>query len=35
MLARAKRDNVYNRTAAMATGVERVRDAKNTRGLFP
>lgn len=35
MLARARRDNVYNRTAAMATGVERVRDAKNTRGLFP
>jgi glutamate dehydrogenase (NAD(P)+) len=35
MVARARRDNVYNRTAAMATGVERVRAAKNTRGLFP
>ncbi len=35
MVDRAKRDNVYNRTAAMAAGVERVRDAKNTRGLFP
>ena len=35
MVDRAKRDKVYNRTAAMASGVERVRDAKNTRGLFP
>jgi glutamate dehydrogenase (NAD(P)+) len=35
MTARAKRDNVFNRTAAMAIGVERVRDAKDTRGLFP
>ena len=35
MVDRARRDNVYNRTAAMAAGVERVRDAKNTRGLFP
>ncbi len=35
MIARAKRDKVFNRTAAMATGVERVRAAKNTRGLFP
>ncbi len=35
MVARARRDNVYNRTAAMAAGVERVRAAKNTRGLFP
>jgi glutamate dehydrogenase (NAD(P)+) len=35
MVDRAKRDKVYNRTAAMAAGVERVRDAKNTRGLFP
>jgi glutamate dehydrogenase (NAD(P)+) len=35
MVDRAKRDNVYNRTSAMATGVERVRDMKNTRGLFP
>jgi glutamate dehydrogenase (NAD(P)+) len=35
MIARARRDNIYNRTAAMAAGVERVRAAKNTRGLFP
>nr|WP_249804619.1 Glu/Leu/Phe/Val dehydrogenase [Bradyrhizobium sp. 23] len=33
--ARSKRDNVFNRTAAMAIGVERVRGAKETRGLFP
>ncbi len=25
----------YTRTTAMASSVERVRDAKNTRGLFP
>jgi glutamate dehydrogenase (NAD(P)+) len=35
MVALARRDNVYNRTAAMAIGVQRVRGAKNTRGLFP
>jgi glutamate dehydrogenase (NAD(P)+) len=35
MVARAARDRVFNRTAAMAAGVERVRGAKNTRGLFP
>jgi glutamate dehydrogenase (NAD(P)+) len=35
MAARAKRDGVFNRTAAMAIGVERVRAAKLTRGLFP
>ncbi|WP_259219452.1 MULTISPECIES: Glu/Leu/Phe/Val family dehydrogenase [Bradyrhizobium] len=35
VLARAKRDNVFNRTSAMAIGVERVRGAKETRGLFP
>jgi glutamate dehydrogenase (NAD(P)+) len=35
MVDRAKRDKIYNRTAAMAAGVERVRDAKSTRGLFP
>jgi glutamate dehydrogenase (NAD(P)+) len=35
MVARARRERVFNRTAAMAIGVERVRDAKNTRGLFP
>jgi glutamate dehydrogenase (NAD(P)+) len=35
MKERAARDGVFNRTAAMAMGVERVRDAKATRGLFP
>ncbi|MGL9623207.1 Glu/Leu/Phe/Val dehydrogenase [Bradyrhizobium sp. U531] len=33
--ARSRKDNVFNRTAAMAIGVERVRGAKETRGLFP
>ncbi len=32
---RVARDRVSERTAAMAIGVERVRDAKQTRGLFP
>ena len=32
---RANRDGVSNRTAAMAIGVERVRNAKKMRGLFP
>jgi glutamate dehydrogenase (NAD(P)+) len=35
MTSRAAREQIYNRTAAMAIGVERVRAAKNTRGLFP
>jgi glutamate dehydrogenase (NAD(P)+) len=35
MVARARRDKVSNRTAAMAIGVEKVRAAKTTRGLFP
>jgi glutamate dehydrogenase (NAD(P)+) len=35
MRARAQADNVPHRTAAMAIGVEKVRAAKNTRGLFP
>ncbi|GGI27610.1 MULTISPECIES: Glu/Leu/Phe/Val family dehydrogenase [Bradyrhizobium] len=35
MVTRAARDNVSHRTAAMAIGVERVRAAKTTRGLFP
>ncbi|HUN41808.1 MAG TPA: Glu/Leu/Phe/Val dehydrogenase [Acetobacteraceae bacterium] len=35
VLARAERDRVAHRTAAMAIGVEKVRNAKNTRGLFP
>ncbi len=33
--ARVARDKVGERTAAMAIGVERVRNAKRTRGLFP
>lgn len=32
---RAQLDNIPNRVAAMAIGVERVRNAKRTRGLFP
>jgi glutamate dehydrogenase (NAD(P)+) len=35
MVQRAKADNIPHRTAAMAIGVEKVRAAKNTRGLFP
>ena len=35
MVTRAKRDKVFHRTAAMAIGLERVRAAKTTRGLFP
>ena len=35
VLTRAQRDKVSNRTAAMAIGVEKVRDAKRIRGLFP
>jgi glutamate dehydrogenase (NAD(P)+) len=35
VMARAERDNVAHRTAAMAIGVERVQKAKLTRGLFP
>ncbi len=35
VVARAKRDGVGNRTAAMAIGVERVMKAKQARGLFP
>jgi glutamate dehydrogenase (NAD(P)+) len=35
VMARAEKDNVPNRTAAMAIGVAKVRSAKNTRGLFP
>ncbi len=33
--ARARKDGVSNRTAAMAIGVERVRKAVGLRGLFP
>src|SRR6266576_2192794 len=35
MVMRSKADNISHRTAAMAIGVEKVRAAKNTRGLFP
>jgi len=35
MVARARADKIPHRTAAMAIGVEKVRAAKNTRGLFP
>jgi glutamate dehydrogenase (NAD(P)+) len=35
MLARVRAENISHRTAAMAIGVEKVRAAKNTRGLFP
>jgi glutamate dehydrogenase (NAD(P)+) len=35
MVARAKADKIPHRTAAMAIGVEKVRAAKTTRGLFP
>ena len=35
MVIRAKADKIPHRTAAMAIGVEKVRAAKTTRGLFP
>jgi glutamate dehydrogenase (NAD(P)+) len=35
MLVRVRTENISHRTAAMAIGVEKVRAAKNTRGLFP
>jgi glutamate dehydrogenase (NAD(P)+) len=35
VMERVKRDKIPHRTAAMAIGVETVRDAKRTRGLFP
>ena len=35
VMARAERDQVPHRTAALAIGVERVQKAKITRGLFP
>src|SRR4030088_225628 len=35
MVMRSKVDKIPHRTAAMAIGVEKVRAAKNTRGLFP
>jgi glutamate dehydrogenase (NAD(P)+) len=35
MVMRSKADRISHRTAAMAIGVEKVRAAKTTRGLFP
>ena len=35
MVLRSRTENISHRTAAMAIGVEKVRGAKNTRGLFP
>ena len=35
VVERGRKDGVSNRTAAMAIGVERVRKAKLSRGLFP
>ncbi|MDQ2765190.1 MAG: Glu/Leu/Phe/Val dehydrogenase [Pseudomonadota bacterium] len=35
VMARVDRDGIPHRTAAMAIGVEKVRDAKRVRGLFP
>ncbi len=35
VVERAEKDKVSTRTAAMAIGVERVREAKRSRGLFP
>lgn len=35
VMDRAARQSVSHRVAAMAIGVEKVRDAKRTRGLFP
>jgi glutamate dehydrogenase (NAD(P)+) len=35
VMNRVDRDQVPHRTAAMAIGVEKVRNAKNVRGLFP
>lgn len=35
VMARVERDKVSHRTAAMAIGVEKVQNAKMTRGLFP
>jgi len=35
MVTRSRVDKTPHRTAAMAIGVEKVRAAKNTRGLFP
>ena len=34
VLKRAERDDISHRNAALAIGIERVRDAKHIRGLF-
>lgn len=35
VIARAAAENISHRAAALAIGVEKVRDARSTRGLFP
>jgi glutamate dehydrogenase (NAD(P)+) len=35
VMKRATRDGITHRTAAMSIGVEKVRDGKRRRGLFP
>lgn len=35
VMSRATRDNIDTRTAAQAIGIEKVRNAKKVRGLFP
>ena len=35
VIARTRRDGIAHRVAAMSIGVEKVRDAKALRGLFP
>jgi glutamate dehydrogenase (NAD(P)+) len=35
VMQRAERNEISTRTAAMATGVERVQQAKRLRGLYP
>jgi len=35
VVGRAERLGISNRNAALSIGIQRVRDAKGTRGLFP
>lgn len=35
VMRRAERDRISTRTAALAIGIAKIRDAKRTRGLFP
>ena len=35
VMARALRDSLSNRNAALAIGIEKLRHAKSVRGLFP